>query len=791
MNPEWLGGIFRIVLGVCLAGPLGGLPVILLHSSEAKSLFPYYSIQTWDTRDGLADNWVECVLRDKDRYVWLGTRRGLVRFDGDEFLQFNNSKIAAFKDDSIKAFVEDAEGDVWLATREGLLRFRETGFDYFLSEDGLLDDELTSLAAGQDGSLWIGSFDGVTRLSDGKFESFAFDSEGGAGVRSVLADSDQVVWAGALRGLYRLDAKEGVAKRIWPDQVPINAGERYHVRALTKDVAGTVWFGGDSGLFQVDKMGTAVAVSIGDNLSREAIEWLHEDASGVLWVATKSSLYSRENGAFRDVCAELKFSCRDIRNVTSDDEGNIWIASAYDGLIRLSPQAVRFLTTVDGLNHDDIHSISEGRDGRIWIGGTGGVNYYRGGRLHSLEDDFPSSRGLLLSQVSRSQKDTPLFRTSVRSIVEGPTGDLWLGTANDGLFHIRFEGINVKAFQHLTPSNEIQAIYEAGNGHILMGSRRGWTRLMPHWSEFYLFHVDDTVRDNFSDVLIFSPEQVSRHVYGTEWFNFREGGWDYYDEKTDRRHYFPGDSIRGRSDNEWLKFAVRDELPSYDITCFVVDDDEGLWIGTRAGLCLIEGEKVSIFSSEDGVNGKEVNTLVVDGEGVIWIGTELGLSCFRNGVFKHVPSRSGFSEREISSMLIDHRGILWTCGQDGIFGAKIEELRAAAYEGFEQVRSVAYDERDGMRRRVVNGGCQPSLFEANDGTIWVPTVKGISVFDPDRGRMELLSPQVVLESIHFSSDPSAQFGASIGMIELSRLQSPRYSAPESVIRLPSGSGGWL
>lgn len=49
----------------------------------------HYSVKTWTTEDGLPQNSVIAMTQTRDGYLWLGTLRGLARFDGVRFTVFD------------------------------------------------------------------------------------------------------------------------------------------------------------------------------------------------------------------------------------------------------------------------------------------------------------------------------------------------------------------------------------------------------------------------------------------------------------------------------------------------------------------------------------------------------------------------------------------------------------------------------------------------------------------------------------------------------------------------------
>ncbi len=56
------------------------------------------------------------------------------------------------------AVLEDRDGNVWMGTRRGLVRFQAgRGFTTFTRADGLPDDDITALFEDREGSLWVGT----------------------------------------------------------------------------------------------------------------------------------------------------------------------------------------------------------------------------------------------------------------------------------------------------------------------------------------------------------------------------------------------------------------------------------------------------------------------------------------------------------------------------------------------------------------------------------------------------------------------------------------------------------
>ncbi len=162
---------------------------------------------TYTTMDGLADNQVFCITRDRAGSLWLATRTGLSRFADDQFTTFtvadglpsehvrvlhidrngvlwlgtwgggiatySNGEIAPFvhnaqltaNQKTIQSIHEDPQGTLWFGTLGGLIRHTASGTDVYTVEDGLHDNMAFSILQDDAGYLWMSSNRGVQRVS--------------------------------------------------------------------------------------------------------------------------------------------------------------------------------------------------------------------------------------------------------------------------------------------------------------------------------------------------------------------------------------------------------------------------------------------------------------------------------------------------------------------------------------------------------------------------------------------------------------------------------------------------
>ena len=142
-------------------------PVGTALSSEAERASSEYTVDSWQTPDGLPANTVTAIAQSADGYLWLGTLNGLARFDGVRFKVFG--KEEGLPSDRVLCLLLDHTGVLWIGTEGGgLARGRDGAFTVLASKDGLADDTVRALAEDGAGRIWIGTSAGLSCWEDGK-----------------------------------------------------------------------------------------------------------------------------------------------------------------------------------------------------------------------------------------------------------------------------------------------------------------------------------------------------------------------------------------------------------------------------------------------------------------------------------------------------------------------------------------------------------------------------------------------------------------------------------------------
>lgn len=113
-------------------------------------------------------NYIISLEVDEDGVVWCGTwGGGLARFDGERWTNYSTAQ--GLPGNHIFMLHRDQTGNLWVGTSKGLSRFdRRSGQVNTLTvADGLYADNVFSMTHAADGAVWVGSFGGVARIAAG------------------------------------------------------------------------------------------------------------------------------------------------------------------------------------------------------------------------------------------------------------------------------------------------------------------------------------------------------------------------------------------------------------------------------------------------------------------------------------------------------------------------------------------------------------------------------------------------------------------------------------------------
>ncbi|MFO1468898.1 MAG: two-component regulator propeller domain-containing protein [Steroidobacteraceae bacterium] len=396
------------------------------------------------------NNMVTAMYQEPDGALWLGTSEGeLFRRSADGIaLVAPRTRVGT----SIRRIMRDHDGNVWIGTRGGLVKWRQ-GVLSTVAIGPLLATDIRALVEDAEGSLWIGSAGGgLLRWRDSKFVSFG-ELEGlpGSPAWSVAPRAQGGLWIGTDAGLSEYSG--GAFRHIDGPR----GHERTRVRVVFEDRERILWVGSDgAGLYRLDQ-GHLRVFDRHTGLSGDTVTAVEQDRRGRIWVGTNTGIDLVEQGTVTSMRSILPVpGAVGVNLIHEDRRGQFWIATEAHGLFLHDGQHTRHLGTAEGLPSDWVIALLEDPTGDIWLGTTGGMALWRGGKITSLAKSSPAFRETILQLlpddshhlwISTNKGLIRVSRTTLAALAAGESADVQVQSygAADGLRSAEFAGGNSNA----------------------------------------------------------------------------------------------------------------------------------------------------------------------------------------------------------------------------------------------------------------------------------------------------------------------------------------------------------
>lgn len=269
-----------------------------------------------------------------------------------------------------------------------------------------------------------------------------------------------------------------------------------------------------------------------------------------------------------------------------NNNNNIWVGTFKNGLYKFDGDSWTAYKYPDDLVSDTIRALTVSNKGTLWVGTNLGISKFENqdwSNITELDD---------------------LFNNDIRSIYCDLENNIWIGTGNNRL--VKHDGKKFTNY-HVNPdvsglgeSGHIHTITHDSNGNIWVGS------CISGLSKF-----DGTIwTDNINNLNYF-VESSFCSTNGDVWVGHYTGAYKF-------------------SNDIWTRYTDTDGLPSNNVSCFTIDQQNNIWIGTDSGLSKFNGSEWINYTTDNGlINNNNITALACDQNGNLWIGSSLGLTKIR------------------------------------------------------------------------------------------------------------------------------------------------------------------
>ena len=628
-----------------------------------------YQFKHLEVSDGLSNNSVNTICKDRDGFMWFGTTTGLNRYDGYTFKIYQHAENdpGSLPDNYITDIVEMPDGRFWVNTGrgyvlfdkeqdcfitdvtgfmknlesggvpeqvfvdregntclsvagEGCYRYKEGGKRLFFSyvEHSLPEHGVTQIAECSDGLLLIYNtgllvcLERATLAIKWKSDEIKKYIPAGKTIEfSLFVDRDNCIWAYSLMGIWAYDC----GTKSWRTDLTAIWSSRPDViiHAVAQDIEGRIWVGKDYDGIDVLEKETGKVTSLvahddnGRSLPHNTIYDLYADRDGIMWVGT----YKKGVSYYSESIFKFNmYEWGDITCIEQADENRLWLGTNDHGILlwnRSTGKAEPFWRDAEGQLPNPVVSMLKSKDGKLWVGTfNGGLYCMNGSQIRSYKEGVGNA----------------LASNNVWALVEDDKGRIWIASLGGGLQCL--EPVS-GTFETYTSSNSallennVTSLCWVDNNTLFFGTANQGVGMMDMRTREI-----KKIQGQSGNVKL-SNDAVN-HVYkdsrGLVWIATREG-LNVYDT---RRHVFLG-----------LSFVA--EAKGNFIAAITEDQERNMWVSTSRKVIRVtvasDGKGSYLFdsrayNSEDGLqncdfNQRSIKTLH---NGIIAIGGLYGVNVF-------------------------------------------------------------------------------------------------------------------------------------------------------------------
>ena len=602
--------------------------LLLISCSVHEHEFPNSSFtETPVIANDISNQKVTSFVEDHHGHIWIGTFRGLNRFNVYEFHQhFCTSDVNTLPDNQIQCLYKDSLGRLWVSSVNGMALYTDQDNFIRITMDVRSKNSVQILEDSK-GRIYINTMVEIALFDE---EKIAFspvlssvDSDIPAAAQCFISPDDDIILASSTHlntydsqtyelkssvelpgypsyfymdnaGMIWMSSQDGMLIYDVSESCFMPVPDALKSRDFIKSHVSYIYpYDDNSLLFNTDKHGMYIYSLAEGTICHQdekgfpfkvpdmKITCMYMDSNHNLWIGSYDQgyhvIYDYEERFNNDSWLKSSLGQRSVVSVDSDSKDNLWISTLKDGLYLYNSQSALFekinLSSILGHMGDDIDvtQVFVDKDDKVWLSGKAGV-----------------ARCRFDGKKLRLEKTWPIFMPI--GISQDLDGRVWIGTFGESVYCINPADDQIRMVKTVSSYFTFTPFcLPLTDGNVLSASfSHGFSRVDGRQNHVMQLSVPEHMWKECIKRSVFVPSCMHQTSDGIVWVGTVANGLLKYD----------------LAKNELVPVKGS---PCLDITAIEEDEKGDLWISTQYGLGRYDRktEKYTNWFADDGIGGNQ------------------------------------------------------------------------------------------------------------------------------------------------------------------------------------------
>jgi ligand-binding sensor domain-containing protein/signal transduction histidine kinase len=594
--------LYRVAAFVC---------VVFLFLIQTRPAFGQkYTFAHYDIEDGLIQSQVNKFSMDKEHRLWIATYGGVCRFDGNDFMGY--SRQNGLPNNFVATVFADKMGRTWFGTLDGLAMLYNGKIKNYKPITGTKQNVVTDIAQDGDGNIWVVMSYRLYKIAGDKMQPTAFDDN--TKVTSIEVNSSGKLYAAIYqKGLYYLAGNKWICNTPFTDRY-----ESLNVIRILFDKFDKqkIYLLANNKVFYINNGELMPFAPEQTGMIKGLLLCITQDVYKKLWIGTDNGAYCILDDEAIHYNSSNGLTDNPIKDIYSDTDGNLWLASAGNGVYRCEGSKYVTFDSSQGIPESKIvMAVTNDWSGHVLLGvDGGGLIRHENQKLNNIK--APILKGIQCLYTDKNKTtwigtdQSGLWRydkngfkqikgseeLAIHNVAVDSSGTVWLATSGGCDY---YENGSIKHLNGVTDFSS--SIMVSGRDSVFVGTQNGVVLVLNK-------KVVNTFR--------LSPLKNSA-IYSM--IRYR----DLMLVGTDDSGIFAWDIKSG----DFKRYTVTDGLKANSIYSLVADESGNVWVGTGKGVNRMKfnpGNKR--FTVIDNTGSKEQifetnQNAIIYKDHQVWVGT--------------------------------------------------------------------------------------------------------------------------------------------------------------------------